>query len=145
MAAHLVKRHADTYDKCMGKLKKDLSKRGILLSLLILLQTYAIIAFAPSGLYKLLHNDPTIVNGAEPYYLIALEYIFAATFLMTTFFLLVGVLLWSKRMAVFFLVFTFIVVIFEFLLHRQSIGILPTLALPVLWLIAVLRKWSYFR
>lgn len=128
----------------VGKLSKDFKQRGFLLSLLILLQTYAIIAFAPSGLYKLLHNEITILS-ADQMTLIIVEYVFAAAFLITTFFLLMGILLWSRKMALFFLLFSFAIVFFEFILRRQSLGSLPTLALPLLWAYAVFKKWSYFR
>lgn len=127
----------------VGKLSKDFKQRGILLSLLILLQAYAIIAFAPAGLYQLLHNEVTI-SVADNMTLVILEYVFAAAFLITTFFLLMGILLWSRKMAIFFLIFSFAIVLFEFALHRQSVGSIPTLALPLLWTYAVFKKWSFF-
>jgi hypothetical protein len=128
----------------VGKISKDFKQRGFLLSLLIILQAYAIIAFAPSGLYQLLHNDITL-SVKDNMTLITLEYVFAATFLITTFFLLMGILLWSRKMAIFFLIFSFAIVFFEYFLHRQSLSSLPTLALPLLWTYAVLKKWSFFR
>jgi len=120
-----------------------MKQRGILLSLLILLQTYAIIAFAPAGLYQLLHNEVTI-SVADNMTLIILEYVFAAAFLITTFFLLMGVLFWSRKMAIFFLIFSFAIVLFQFVLREQSVESIPTLALPLLWMYAIFKKWSYF-